>query len=307
MRAELKEKRTGCRRSSCRRKSNTNPEPRQHHLKPEPQLDTEHSQDCLSPGPELDPEPSQDYLGPEPEPDPEPSQACLGPEPEPDPEPSQACLCPEPEMDPEPILDCLHPEPKMDPEPELDPEPDLANLSLELEMDPESHKVCLSPELELDPEPTVLESCPEPLSSAVEDRGSPAPSPHLPSSNPKEKHPVSPQPPSWDFDPGLSPASGLRPAPDPDPVEDDWHSPCHTPVPLEVVCNSAVIQMEQSPNFSSCSSPLVSPCPRLEDEDLLSPLFQQSLSEDSGGSPTPVLGHTKKRYDCVYNAEVTDS
>uniref|UniRef100_A0AAQ4S3M5 PHD-type domain-containing protein n=1 Tax=Gasterosteus aculeatus aculeatus TaxID=481459 RepID=A0AAQ4S3M5_GASAC len=44
---------------------------------------------------------------------------------------------------------------------------------------------------------------------------------------------------------------------------------------------------------SPSSSPPVSPCPRLEDEDSLSPLFQ--LSEDSGGSPTPSLGHSKKR------------
>lgn len=52
--------------------------------------------------------------------------------------------------------------------------------------------------------------------------------------------------------------------------------------------------MEQSPIVSPRSSPPVSPCQGLEDEDSLSPLFHRSLSEESGGSPTPSLGRTKK-------------
>eukprot|EP00066_Takifugu_rubripes_P030638 XP_011619904.1 PREDICTED: histone-lysine N-methyltransferase 2C-like [Takifugu rubripes] len=47
---------------------------------------------------------------------------------------------------------------------------------------------------------------------------------------------------------------------------------------------------EQSPTFS----PLASPCPRLDDEDPLSPLFHQNVSEDSGSSGPPILVHSKK-------------
>lgn len=65
-------------------------------------------------------------------------------------------------------------------------------------------------------------------------------------------------------------------------------------VPIEVEEDGAG-PVEQSPAVSPRSSPPVSPCLRLEDEHSLSPLFQRSLSEDSGGSPTPSLGHTKKR------------
>ncbi|XP_069576340.1 histone-lysine N-methyltransferase 2C [Brachyistius frenatus] len=65
-------------------------------------------------------------------------------------------------------------------------------------------------------------------------------------------------------------------------------------VPMETEGGGAS-PMEQSPTLSPHSSPPVSPCLRLEDEDSLSPLFQRSLSEDSGSSPTPSLGHTKKR------------
>lgn len=161
---------------------------------------------------------------------------------------------------------------------------------------PQPSQDCLSPEPEPDPDPTVPESTPEPSPRAEkEDRTSPAPAAPLPASSPRVSF--------LDCDPGHSPPSSPRPAPD--PVEEDRPSPSHSPVSMEVVCDPSTVPMditgggtspiERSPALSPCSSTLVSPCPRLEDEDSLSPGFQRCLSEDSGGSPTPSLGLTKKR------------
>ncbi|KAM9839742.1 histone-lysine N-methyltransferase 2C-like [Aulostomus maculatus] len=80
-------------------------------------------------------------------------------------------------------------------------------------------------------------------------------------------------------------------------------SPRHTPAHMAVDCSPRCVPMEteganpteQGPALSPCSSPPISPRPQLEDEDLPSPLFQRCLSEDSGGSPTPSLGHTEQR------------
>ncbi len=195
------------------------------------------------------------------------------PDPEPDPETSQDRLSPEPEPDPDP--DPPHPE---------------------------------SPH----PDPTVRESSPEPAPSVEEEgRISPAPAAPLPTpspgpaSSPMEEPRISPLPPSPfpDLSQVHSPASCPRPAPD--PVEEVRLSPGHSPAPMEVDCSPSTVPMgtegggaspmEQSPALSPCSSPPVSPCLRLEDEDSLSPLFQRCLSEDSGSSPTPSLGLTKKR------------
>ena len=115
---------------------------------------------------------------------------------------------------------------------------------------------------------------------------------------------VVPRSPSLDCSPDRSPAVSPRPAPDP-MEEEEEPGQSHGPVPMEMDCGLSTVlmetvvggasPMEQSPLVSPCSSPLVSPCPRLEDEDSLSPLFQRCLSEDSGDSPTPSLGHTTKR------------
>ncbi|XP_031616289.2 histone-lysine N-methyltransferase 2C isoform X5 [Oreochromis aureus] len=148
----------------------------------------------------------------------------------------------------------------------------------------------LSPDPDPDPDPGPGPTDPEPAPSAEEEEGeaedrleSEAPplasSPLLPPSSPppQSHHPV------------------------PDPVEEDRPSPSHSPTPTDVDYSLIPIEaeeagpVEQSPAVSSHSSPPVSPCLRSEDEDSLSPLFQRSLSEDSEDSPTPSLGHTKKR------------
>ncbi|XP_044195043.1 histone-lysine N-methyltransferase 2C-like isoform X6 [Thunnus albacares] len=168
-----------------------------------------------------------------------------------------------------------------------------------------------------DPDPPAApEPRPEPAPSAEEeDRTSPAAAaaPPLPDCSPGpasssgEEPRVSPLPPSpspsLDRSPVHSPAPSPRPAPH--PAEEDRPSPSHCPAPMEVDCSPSTVPMEtegggaspaeQSPALSPCSSPPASPCPQLEDEDSLSPLFRRSLSEDSGASPTPSLGHTEKR------------
>ncbi|XP_014874682.1 histone-lysine N-methyltransferase 2C isoform X3 [Poecilia latipinna] len=86
----------------------------------------------------------------------------------------------------------------------------------------------------------------------------------------------------------------------PEPVE-----PTHSPTPTESSCPSRVSMdtkegcgvnpVQQNPDLSPHSSPSVSLCLEDEDESSLSPLFQHSPSEESGGSPAPTLGHAKKR------------
>lgn len=192
--------------------------------------------------------------------------------------------------------------------PKPDPDPDLGQdgLSQEPKMDPDPGPP--------HPNPTTSESSTEPAPSAEEqDTASTAPTATYldsicgPASSPGAQ---------------LPPSSGpiLVPSPKkaPDPEEEDRPTvPSHIPAAVEVVCNTGIIPMEtegggvnplaspveqspdRSPDRSPCSSPSLSPCLQLEDEDSLSPLFQRSLSEDSGDSPTLSLGHTKKRSACV--------
>lgn len=195
--------------------------------------------------------------------------------------------------------------------PKPDPDPDLGQdgVSQEPQMDPDPGPP--------HPNPTISESSTEPAPSAKEqDTTSTAPTATYldsicgPASSPGAELPHSSQLPY------CSPVPILVPSPKkaPDPVEEDRPTvPSHIPTAVEVVCNTGIIPMEteggdvnplaspmeQSPDRSPCSSPSVSPCLQLEDEDSLSPLFQRSLSEDSGDSPTLSLGHTKKRSACV--------
>ncbi|XP_037549951.1 histone-lysine N-methyltransferase 2D, partial [Nematolebias whitei] len=145
--------------------------------------------------------------------------------------------------------------------------------------DPENYQYRLSPHSELDPDLAVPSHGPEPLPCF------------------EEKNRTSPDPAALPTDPvfevhTLSPAPDLRP--DPDPSEEDQPSTIHNPAPTEAEGGEAS-PMGLCPVTSPLSSAPVSPCVRLEDEDSLSPLFQRSLSEDSGGSPTPSLDLSKKR------------
>lgn len=125
--------------------------------------------------------------------------------------------------------------------------------------------------------------------------------------------------PDFEPDPGPEPSQDrLDPEPEPDPPPDPDPSP--NPVPAEESRSSSPLLLASSsgeepgvsprPSYRSPDlrplpepelegggcSPALSPCPSpLEDEDSLSPLFHRSLSEDSGGSPTPSLGHTQQR------------
>ncbi len=180
-------------------------------------------------------------------------------------------------------------------DPEPDPDPALK---------PSQDRLSPEPEPDPDPpcsEPTAPESNPEAASSTEEDRTRPvSATPLCPSSPGEESVPLAP---SLDLSQAHNPASSPRPAPD--PVQEDRPSLSHSLSPMEVDYSPSTVpqetelgsasRTEKSPALSPCSSPPVSPCPQLEDEDSLSPLFQRCLSEDSGGSPTPSLGHTKKR------------
>nr|XP_054592167.1 histone-lysine N-methyltransferase 2C isoform X4 [Nothobranchius furzeri] len=149
-------------------------------------------------------------------------------------------------------------------------------------------RLVLQPDPDPDPEPAVPEDSPEPAAGSEEDKTSPAPAALPPDPTPE----VLPTSPSLD----------LRP--EPDPAEED--RPSLNLTIMEVGCSVSSVVMEtkgagarpteQIPTSSLHSSPPVSPCLRLEDDDdSLSPLFQRSPSEESGGSPTPSLGLTKKR------------
>ncbi|KAM6900450.1 uncharacterized protein FYW49_016953 [Xenentodon cancila] len=188
-----------------------------------------------------------------------------------------------------------NPEPDPEPDPEQDPEPDP-------QPNTKPSKDRLSPPPEPDPKLTVLQSCSEPAPGAeVEDRTSPPLALPLPDPSHGVGPQLSPPPPS----PNVIPVYPDRPYPD--PVEADQPKVSHSPAPMEDNFSPSRVAMEtdesgassteQSPALSPCFSPPVSPCLRLEDddEDSLSPLFQRSLSEDSGGSPTPIPEHAKKR------------
>ncbi|KAG7524447.1 histone-lysine N-methyltransferase 2C [Solea senegalensis] len=176
-----------------------------------------------------------------------------------------------------------NPEPEPDPDPEPAPSQDCLSSQSKLEAD-------LEPPL---PDLTVPESGPEPVhSTEVDSRTSPGPGdkPQLPTS-------------SLDHSPVQNPASDPSPAPDPVKEEEDIPTQRYSPTPPEVAYSPSRVSMEtegggaspmdQSPALSPCCSLPVSPCPQLEDEDPVSPLFQ-TLSDDPGGSPTPSLGHAQK-------------
>ncbi|KAK5897726.1 hypothetical protein CgunFtcFv8_015206 [Champsocephalus gunnari] len=136
----------------------------------------------------------------------------------------------------------------------------------------------------------------------------PAPSP-APASSPEKEPPIRPASPdlipdlspvlSPDLSPVLSPVLSLVQSPVLSPVLIPdlitVQSPVQSPGPdpgeeeeeVQPILSPAPVDQSPAP-----SSPPASPCPPLEDEDSLSPLFQLS---DEGGSPTPSLGHTKKR------------
>ncbi|XP_054620989.1 histone-lysine N-methyltransferase 2C-like isoform X3 [Dunckerocampus dactyliophorus] len=143
----------------------------------------------------------------------------------------------------------------------------------------------------LHPDPPAA---PEPAPSDEDDQKPPVPL-EVPSvSSVEEKPQLNPAttPPSLDI-------CVHSPKPGPDPVEEERPGPTpmeggRGPVPMEPEGGGAN-SIGQSPTLSLVSSPAASPCLRLEDEDSLSPLFHRSMSDDSGASPTPSLGHTKKR------------
>lgn len=158
-------------------------------------------------------------------------------------------------------------------------------INPDVEQDPEPNHETVNLQPELDSE--LTEQSP---GSEEEKTTSPAPAAPPTDPDPEEVHP-------------LSPTMDLKP--DPDSSEENCPSLSHSPALAESVCSpirvtmetdgGGLSPMEQSPVTSPHSSPPVSPCVRLEDEDSLSPLFQRSLSEDSGGSPTPSLDHTNRR------------
>lgn len=143
--------------------------------------------------------------------------------------------------------------------------------------DPEPDQDLLSPPPEPDPDLAVPSCGPEPLPCSEENRTGPCPA-------------ATPTDPVFEEVHTLSPAPDLRP--DPDPSGEDQPSTRHAPAETE---GGGASPMGLSPVTSPLSSPPVSPCVRLEDEDSLSPLYQRSLSEDSGGSPTPSLDLSQKR------------
>lgn len=173
---------------------------------------------------------------------------------------------------------------KIDPDTIVDPEPSQDRFSPQPEPDPG-----------VPPHNANAESAP-----TSEEGHSSSPAAPLPNCSPKDESQGTPQSPSQVHSPKAAP----------DPAEEGQAVLSHSPTPMEVVHSPSPVAMEmdedkaipaapslveQSPAPSPCSTPPVSPFPQLEDEDSLSPLFQRSLSEDSGGSPTPSLGDTKKR------------
>ncbi|MEQ2169380.1 hypothetical protein GOODEAATRI_024660 [Goodea atripinnis] len=166
------------------------------------------------------------------------------------------------------------------------------------EQDPEPSQARLSPRPEADPESTVPQFSSK-LAPCSEDENRTSPTlaalftEHILEESPQVCPP--------------SPSPHYRP--DPDLGEEGQPSLSHNPVPLESGCGPSrvtteteegcgISPMEQNPVMGPCSSPPGSLGLQLEDEDedSLSPLFQHSPSEDSVGSPTPSLGHTKKRW-----------
>lgn len=247
--ADVKEKTTGGR--SSRRRSNPDPGP---------------SQDRPGPEPELDPGPSQDGLISRSDPDLEesrcgPNRDHLGPQ-----SPTaEGSVHPQSARTPgtSPASPWPHQEPSKD------------HSSPKLQTDPESGHNHLSPKPE--PGPAQLgeeRGCPEPGSDpaprAVETSdGSAAHTLFLVFTS-AEVDPAGPQPCS----PGLGGS----------PVSMVMECPKAAAVPVETEGGGSS-PAEQSPTFS----PLASPCPRLDEEDSLSPLFHQNASEGP-----PILVRSKK-------------
>ncbi|XP_033934766.1 uncharacterized protein [Pseudochaenichthys georgianus] len=156
-----------------------------------------------------------------------------------------------------------------------------------------------SPEPEPDPEPAPPAPSPAPASSPEKEPPVRPPSPDLiPVQSPDLSPvliPVQSPVQSPDLIPVQSPdlipvqSPDLIPVQSPDliPVQSPGPDPGEEEEEVQPILSPAPVDQSPAP-----SSPPASPCPPPEDEDSLSPLFQLS---DEGGSPTPSLGHTKKR------------
>ncbi|KAI4790794.1 hypothetical protein KUCAC02_034395 [Chaenocephalus aceratus] len=123
----------------------------------------------------------------------------------------------------------------------------------------------------------------------LSDAPPPGPSP-APASSPEKEPPVRPSSPdlipvqSPDLSPVLIPVQSPVQSPDLIPVQSPVQSPGPDPgeeeEEVQPILSPAPVDQSPAP-----SSPPASPCPPLEDEDSLSPLFQLS---DEGGRPPPV-------------------
>ncbi|KAM4719040.1 uncharacterized protein FYW61_016594 [Anableps anableps] len=190
----------------------------------------------------------------------------------------------EPQESPEPK------EPQEPPEPKVPKKPVGRRRSISRrkshtnpELDPEPSQARVSPCPEPEPEPKVPDCSSEPTPGSEEDRTriGLVPAERLPEHIPGEDPQVCTS----------SPESG-EPSHCPALMETSY-SPSGVTMETEEGCG--VGPVEQNPELSPRSSPPVSLSLEDEDEDSLSPLYQRSPSEDSGGSPTPSLGHAKKR------------
>ncbi|XP_056155239.1 histone-lysine N-methyltransferase 2C [Lampris incognitus] len=306
-RTDVKEvKPTGRQRSASRRKSNSNLEPPRD--SPQPEQD-----------PEPDPEAIREISEPNQKEEPGPVNTDTS-SPLPSSRDSQLDLSPKPALNSRAEVgsSTISPDPDLDPGPDPNPVqitvlrdwqpatcPSLASnpgKGDQASPNPTSpfHSPVQSPRPgpEEDPcSPTfdVMETVESTLSSRHSPvEKSPVPSPLVSSTSISRLRPIpspvpSPRPISRpSLIPSPSPSPVLSPVPSPRPISG--------PSPVE----SPRLISRPSPVPSPVASPLDSPCPRLSfspgaDDGSLSPLFQPSLSDDSGGSPVPSLGHTKKR------------
>lgn len=132
----------------------------------------------------------------------------------------------------------------------------------------------------------------------------PAPEPRVPKCSSKPA-PVSEEEDSTRTGPFTVDLLSQVPVEDPQVGAPEPGEPTHSPTPIETSCPSRVSMdtkegcivgpVQQNRELTPHSSPPVSLCLEDEDEGSLSPLFQHSPSEESGGSPAPTLGHAKKR------------
>ncbi|XP_023181708.1 histone-lysine N-methyltransferase 2C-like isoform X7 [Xiphophorus maculatus] len=155
------------------------------------------------------------------------------------------------------------------------------------------HKSHKNPEPDLEMSQVGLSPSPEP-----------APEPRVPKCSSKPA-PVSEEEDSTKTGPFTVDLLSQVPVEDPQVGAPEPGEPTHSPTPIETSCPSRVSMdtkegcivgpVQQNQELSPHSSPPVSLCLEDEDEGSLSPLFQHSPSEESGGSPAPTLGHAKKR------------